>query len=187
MTGLAIKLTLMRIMLIPLFIFFYYVHPASWGQWLALSAYALACITDYFDGYLARRLGDVSAFGAFLDPVADKLMVCAVLIIVLQHHPESWLMACTLIIIGREIWISALREWMASIGRRGTVAVANIGKYKTTAQMLSLGFLIFHDDWLGLPIWRIGQVLLIIAAALTLYSMLGYTAHAWKSLGRESA
>lgn len=182
MTGLALKLTLLRILLIPLFIFLYYIHPESWGQWLALIAYAVACVTDYFDGYLARKMGEVSAFGAFLDPVADKLMVCVVLIIVLQHYPESWLMVCTLIIIGREIWISALREWMASIGQRDSVAVAKVGKWKTTAQMLSLGFLIYHDVWLGLPIWQIGKTLLIIAAALTLYSMIGYTAQAWKSL-----
>ncbi|WP_245935981.1 CDP-diacylglycerol--glycerol-3-phosphate 3-phosphatidyltransferase [Suttonella ornithocola] len=176
------KLTLLRIALIPLFVFFYYIHPESWGQWLALIAYALACITDYFDGYLARKLGEVSAFGAFLDPVADKLMVCAVLIIVLQHYPESWLMVCTLIIIGREVWISALREWMSSIGQRDIVAVAKVGKWKTTTQMLALGFLIYRKPFIGLPIWHIGQVLLIIAALLTLSSMIAYTKGAWQQL-----
>lgn len=182
MTGLAMKLTILRILLIPIFIFFYYVHPESWGQWLALIAYAAACVTDYFDGYLARKFGEVSAFGAFLDPVADKLMVCCVLIIVLQHYPEIWLMICTIIIIGRELWISALREWTASIGQRDIVAVAKIGKWKTTAQMLALGFLIYHDKFLGLPIWEIGMVLLIIAASLTLWSMISYTHQAWKLL-----
>lgn len=173
--GLAMRLTVLRMVFIPLFVLCFYFHPQSWGQWLAVWVYMLACISDFFDGYLARVLKEESAFGAFLDPVADKLMVTAVLIVVLTSRPEIWLMLCALIIIGREIWISALREWLGSTGNRHVVAVSNLGKWKTTAQMFALGFLIYQEDWLGLPIWRIGQVLLLIAAGLTLYSMLLYT------------
>ena len=173
------KLTILRMVLIPLFIFTYYCHPHSWGQWLSLGVYTIACLSDFFDGWLARHLKEESAFGAFLDPVADKLMVAAVLIVLIKENPSIWLMLCALIIIGREIWISALREWMSGIGHRGVVAVAKIGKWKTTVQMFSMGFLIYREDWLGLPIWRIGQVLILIAAVLTILSMWQYTAAAY--------
>ena len=186
MQGLAMKLTVLRVVLIPLFIIAFYWHPAAWGQWLALSVYTVACISDYLDGWLARKYREESPFGAFLDPVADKLMVSAVLIVVLQSRPEVWLMLCTLIIIGREIWISALRECMAGLGKRNVVAVSNIGKWKTTAQMFSLGFLIYQERFIGLPIWQIGQVLLIIAAVLTLYSMILYTLAAWRGVSEPS-
>ena len=161
LSGWAMKLTILRMVLIPLFIFTYYCHPHSWGQWLSLGVYTIACLSDFFDGWLARHLKEESAFGAFLDPVADKLMVAAVLIVLIKENPSIWLMLCALIIIGREIWISALREWMSGIGHRGVVAVAKIGK------------------WLGLPIWRIGQVLILIASALTILSMWQYTAAAY--------
>ncbi len=186
MKGLATKLTVIRVLFIPLFALFYYCHPQAWGQWLALILYIFACITDYLDGFLARRMKEVSAFGAFLDPVADKLMVCTILIIVLQANPEIWLLVCTLIVIAREIWISALREWMASMGKRDVVAVGKVGKWKTTAQMLALGFLIFRDRFLGLPVWQIGKVLLIIAAILTLYSMVLYSIQGWNALDKET-
>lgn len=186
MQGLAMKLTILRVVLIPLFIIAFYWHPQAWGQWLALIIYTVACISDYLDGWLARKYREESPFGAFLDPVADKLMVSAVLIVVLQSRPEVWLMLCTWIIIGREIWISALREWMAGLGKRNVVAVSNIGKWKTTAQMFSLGFLIYQERFIGLPIWQIGQVLLIIAAALTLYSMILYTLAAWRGVSEPS-
>lgn len=176
--GLAMKLTKARIWMIPLFILLFYFHPEVLGKWPALIVYATACITDYFDGYLARINKEVSPLGAFLDPVADKLMVAAVLIVVLQSRSEWWLMLCSLIIIGREVWISSLREWMAALDLRNVVAVSNIGKWKTTVQMFSLGFLIYQDDFLGFPIWQIGQALLIIAAVLTLLSMWKYTAAA---------
>ena len=179
-SGWAMKLTILRVALIPLFIITYYFHPESWQQWLALWVYTIACLSDFFDGWLARHLKEESAFGAFLDPVADKLMVAAVLIVLIQQNPEIWLMLCALIVIGREIWISALREWMSGIGHRGVVAVAQIGKWKTTVQMFSMGFLIFREPWLGLPIWNIGKVLLLIAAALTIASMWQYTAAAYR-------
>lgn len=179
-SGWAMKLTILRVALIPLFIITYYFHPESWQQWLSLWVYTIACISDFLDGWLARHLKEESAFGAFLDPVADKLMVAAVLIVLVQQNPEIWLMLCALIVIGREIWISALREWMSGIGHRGVVAVAKIGKWKTTVQMFSMGFLIFRESWLGLPIWRIGQVLMLVAAVLTLLSMWQYTAAAYR-------
>lgn len=182
MQGMAMRLTMLRVALIPLFIVAFYWHPATWGQWLALIIYTVACISDYLDGWLARKYREESPFGAFLDPVADKLMVCTVLIVVLQSRPEIWLMLCAIIIIGREIWISALREWMAGLGMRSVVAVSNIGKWKTTVQMFSLGFLIYQERFIGLPIWQIGQVLLIIAALLTLYSMMHYTQAAWQGV-----
>lgn len=182
MQGMAMKLTILRVVLIPLFIVAFYWHPQAWGQWLALIIYTVACISDYLDGWLARKYQDESPFGAFLDPVADKLMMCTVLVVVLQSRPEIWLMLCTIIIIGREIWISALREWMAGLGMRNVVAVSNVGKWKTTAQMFSLGFLIYQERFIGLPIWQIGQVLLIIASALTLYSMVLYTRAAWQGV-----
>ena len=178
LSGWALKLIILRKVLIPLFIFTYYCHPHSWGQWLSLGVYTIACLSDFFDGWLARHLKEESAFGAFLDPVADKLMVAAVLIVLIKENPSIWLMLCALIIIGREIWISALREWMSGIGHRGVVAVAKIGKWKTTVQMFSMGFLIYREDWLGLPIWRIGQVLILIASVLTILSMWQYTAAA---------
>ncbi|MDO4642328.1 MAG: CDP-diacylglycerol--glycerol-3-phosphate 3-phosphatidyltransferase [Cardiobacteriaceae bacterium] len=184
-SGWAMRLTILRVVLIPLFILTYYIHPQSWGQWLALGVYSIACISDFFDGWLARNLKEESAFGAFLDPVADKLMVAAVLIVLIQQNPTIWLMFCALIVIGREIWISALREWMSGIGHRGVVAVSKWGKWKTTVQMFSMGFLIYREDWIGLPIWRIGQVLMLIAAVLTIVSMWQYTAAAYRYF-RES-
>lgn len=180
MQGWAMRLTLLRMVLIPLFVLVFYVHPESWLKWPALIVYTIACISDYFDGYFARTLGEESALGAFLDPVADKLMVTVVIIVVLQSRPEWWLMAAALVIIGREIWISALREWMAGQNARGVVAVSSAGKWKTTVQMLALGFLIYQADFMGLPIWQIGKVLMIIAVVLTLWSMWQYNSAAWR-------
>lgn len=173
--GWAMRLTLLRVWLIPLFIITFYFHPEAWNQWLAVAVYFVASISDFFDGYLARTLKEESAFGAFLDPVADKLMVAIVLIVVLQARPEIWLMLCSIIIIGREIWISALREWLAGMGQRNVVAVSKLGKWKTTFQMFALGFLIYQKDLWGIPIWGIGKTLLIIATVLTLHSMWIYT------------
>lgn len=173
--GWAMRLTLLRVWLIPLFIITFYFHPEAWNQWLAVAVYFVASISDFFDGYLARTLKEESAFGAFLDPVADKLMVAIVLIVVLQARPEIWLMLCSIIIIGREIWISALREWLAGMGQRNVVAVSKLGKWKTTFQMFALGFLIYQKDLWGIPIWGIGKALLIIATVLTLHSMWIYT------------
>ena len=177
-------LTWFRIILIPLFVGVFYV-PQQWlsqdsQNVLATWLFCIAGVTDWFDGYLARKWQQTSAFGAFLDPVADKLMVVAALILLVQLGRADALLA--MIIIGREITISALREWMASVGNRSGVAVAFIGKLKTTVQMVAIPCLIFKAPLLGLPIEAIGMVGLYLAAGLTLYSM-GYYLHvAWPHL-----
>jgi len=180
-SGWAMKLTILRVALIPLFIITYYFHPESWQQWLSLWVYTIACISDFLDGWLARHLKEESAFGAFLDPVADKLMVAAVLIVLVQQNPEIWLMLCALIVIGREIWISALREWMAQMGKRGSVAGAQTGKLKTTAQMAAIMLLLAGmNDYHGLNFIFIGNILMTLAAVLTIWSMFYYLKMAWR-------
>lgn len=175
MQDLAIKITIARVVLIPLFLLSYFLIDGVFGKWVSLIIYALAAVSDYLDGYIARTRNQVSVFGAFLDPVADKLMVVAVLIALLNKNHQLWLMLCSLLIISREIWISALREWLSGMGKGKLVAVSKVGKWKTTFQMLALGFLIYQYDFLGLPIWSIGQWLLLLATALTIYSMIDYT------------
>ncbi|HXZ50866.1 MAG TPA: CDP-diacylglycerol--glycerol-3-phosphate 3-phosphatidyltransferase [Burkholderiales bacterium] len=169
-------ITWSRILLIPLIVGVYYLPD----PWLSISAknivataiFVFAAITDWLDGYLARTLNQMSAFGAFLDPVADKLMVAGALIILLQlGRVES---AVALIIIGREIAISALREWMASIGKSKSVAVAFVGKVKTVSQMIALPLLLYHDSLLGIDCQRLGTILIYVAAVLTAISMLYY-------------
>ncbi|MDQ7988115.1 MAG: CDP-diacylglycerol--glycerol-3-phosphate 3-phosphatidyltransferase [Candidatus Dactylopiibacterium sp.] len=169
-------LTWARIVMIPLVLAVFYL-PAEvlslpMQNLVACTLFIIAAVTDWFDGWLARRLGLTSAFGAFLDPVADKLMVCAALVLLV------WLGRCNavlaFIIIGRELTISALREWMAQIGKTKSVAVSFIGKLKTTAQMVAIPMLLYFDDLAGLPIYRIGSVLMIVAVLLTLWSMVYY-------------
>jgi CDP-diacylglycerol--glycerol-3-phosphate 3-phosphatidyltransferase len=186
-------LTLGRIALIPLFVVAYYL-PLSWAHVLATALFVLAGVTDWLDGYLARRLQQFSPFGAFLDPVADKLMVAAALVVVLAdpriygHVLDERLFAIVvLVILGREIAVSALREWMAELGKRSSVAVSMVGKFKTTSQMLAIGFLIWREPLWGMPTFRVGEVLLYLAAALTLWSMLVYLRAAWPSLVRTGA
>ena len=166
-------LTYMRIALIPLIVVIYYL-PWIWAGPVSAVLFALAGLTDWLDGYLARALKQESRFGAFLDPVADKLMVAAVLVMVTQQSHSVWLAIAAIVIIGREIAISALREWMAEIGQRAKVAVSYIGKVKTTAQMIALGFLLYEQPLWGIPVYEIGLVALFIAAALTLWSMINY-------------
>jgi CDP-diacylglycerol--glycerol-3-phosphate 3-phosphatidyltransferase len=166
-------LTLLRIILIPVFVGVFYL-PWHWANELTTLIFALAAITDWFDGYLARRWNQTSAFGAFLDPVADKLIVATALVFLVQVHPTPWMAIPAAVIIGREITISALREWMAEIGQRAKVAVSMIGKIKTTAQMTSILMLLYNAPLLGLPIYDIGFVLLYVAAILTLWSMMVY-------------
>lgn len=171
-------LTLMRIAVIPLFVGVFYL-PTSWlsdpqMNLIATVLFVLAAITDWLDGYLARTLGQTSAFGAFLDPVADKLMVAAALILLVQLGRADAVVA--VIIIGREITISALREWMARIGQSASVAVATIGKFKTAAQMTAIPLLLYHENLFGLPVELLGEALIYVAAALTLWSM-GYYLH----------
>jgi CDP-diacylglycerol--glycerol-3-phosphate 3-phosphatidyltransferase/cardiolipin synthase len=174
-------LTLLRIVLIPVFVAVFYL-PTRWAHAASAVLFALASLTDWLDGYLARRLGQTSAFGAFLDPVADKLIVAVALIMLVQTHPTFWLALPTAIIIGREITISALREWMAGIGERAQVAVSNIGKIKTTAQMIALLLMLYQDPVGPFPTYLAGLWLLYVAAALTLWSMLIYLRAAWPAL-----
>jgi len=175
--NVPILLTWLRVVLIPVFIGVFYLPdglltPVAQNITGAL-IFAVAGITDWLDGYLARRLGQTSAFGAFLDPVADKLMVaCALILLVDLERTAAWL---SMIIIGREIAISALREWMAEMGRRSSVAVATLGKLKTAAQMGAIMLLLWKQPVVpGIDTLFIGNVLMVIAAILTLWSMVYY-------------
>lgn len=168
-------LTWARIALIPLFVGVYYLPAGMLTEQerntIAAFIFVLAAVTDWFDGYLARTLGQTSAFGAFLDPVADKLMVAAALIMLVQLERLDAILA--VIIIGREITISALREWMAKLGEASSVAVAFVGKLKTVAQMTAIPLLLYNARLLGFEVRPTGTVLIWVAAALTLWSM-GY-------------
>jgi len=187
-------LTWLRILMIPVFVGAFYwpenLHklsamPSHQVNIFATTIFLIAAITDWLDGYLARRLNQTSAFGAFLDPVADKLMVAAALIVLVEFGRVGAIVS--LIIIGREITVSALREWMAGEGQSSSVGVAMIGKVKTAVQMIAILFLLFWDDidlgWLGVfPTQILGHVLIVIAAFLTLLSMAYYLKAAWPKL-----
>ncbi|GAB4197300.1 MAG: CDP-diacylglycerol--glycerol-3-phosphate 3-phosphatidyltransferase [Wenzhouxiangellaceae bacterium] len=178
------RLTLLRIAIIPVLMLCFYL-PGQWANEAALALFILAGITDWLDGWLARRTGQQSRFGEFLDPVADKLMVAMVLVLLVERHPQVVIALSAGVIIGREITVSALREWMSSIGERGRVRVSWLGKVKTTTQMVAIGFLIYAQPLYGLPVLLIGKVLLLIAAMLTLWSMMLYLRAAWPSLQRQ--
>lgn len=175
-------LTLARIAFIPLLVVIFYL-PYGWSLPLAATLFALASITDWLDGYLARRWDQATPFGAFLDPVADKLMVAVALALLIERYESLWLTLPALVIIGREIVISALREWMAEMGKRGLVAVSWIGKVKTTLQMVALLLLLGFLP--GSPVAQLGVVTLYAAAALTLWSMAQYLRAAWPHLSRS--
>jgi CDP-diacylglycerol--glycerol-3-phosphate 3-phosphatidyltransferase/cardiolipin synthase len=179
------SLTLLRIALIPVFVLFFYL-PLHWSNIGTVVIFGLAAITDWLDGYLARRLQETSAFGAFLDPVADKLMVSTALVLLVGNNPTDYsgyvIAIPAAVIVGREITISALREWMAELGAKAKVAVSMVGKVKTTAQMVSLLFLLFREPILGVSAANIGLVLLYVAAILTLWSMILYLSAAWPVL-----
>ncbi len=176
-SNIPILLTWLRIVLIPVFVVVYYLPDAWLGpvakNWTAMTVFAVAAFTDWLDGYLARRWGEVSAFGAFLDPVADKLMVAAALIVLVWiGRAEAYL---AIIIIGREIAISALREWMAQLGQTKSVAVALIGKVKSVAQMTAIIALLLWEDVIpGVSTPLLGELALWVAAILTLWSMFHY-------------
>lgn len=173
-------LTLMRIILIPVFIIIFYL-PFSWAHAAAGVVFALASFTDWLDGYLARRWKQISPFGAFLDPVADKLLVAACLLLLVGEKNLDYITLPAIIIVGREIVISALREWMAEVGSRASLAVSYIGKLKTTLQMLALFLLITFNPsshYMGM----LGFFLLYVAALLTLWSMVMYLTIAWPQL-----
>lgn len=173
MFNLPNSLTLLRVTLIPLLVIVFYL-PWQWSYLASAAIFGLAAITDWLDGYLARKLGQETAFGAFMDPVADKLIVAVALIILLERHSTLIFAIPTLVIIGREIVISALREWMAELGERASIAVSYIGKVKTTLQMTAIIVLLLFNPEI-FPVFNIlGQILLYAAAALTLWSMLLY-------------
>ncbi|MGO1463384.1 MAG: CDP-diacylglycerol--glycerol-3-phosphate 3-phosphatidyltransferase [Marinobacter sp.] len=172
-------LTLSRILMIPVFVVVFYL-PVQWSYMASAAIFAIAAATDWLDGYLARKLDQSTPFGAFLDPVADKLMVAVALALLIQEYSTLLLTIPATVIIGREIVISALREWMAEIGSRASVAVSYIGKIKTTAQMASIvGLLAFPP---GQLLSGIAVGLLYIAAMLTLWSMGLYLKAAWPDL-----
>jgi cardiolipin synthase (CMP-forming) len=187
--NLPIFLTWLRIVAIPLLIAVYYL-PAGWAtaherDLAATLIFVSAALTDWADGYLARKLDQTSAFGAFLDPVADKLMVAAALIVLVQLGRTDAIVA--MIIIGREITISALREWMAKIGAAKSVAVSMLGKIKTAAQMLALPMLLFYAPLAGVDMKVVGNWLIWIATLLTLWSMGYYLRMAWPEIAKRSA
>ncbi len=174
--NLPIFLTLLRILAIPLVIVFFYLgYPLA-----AATTFGLAGVTDWADGYFARKLGQESRFGAFLDPVADKLIVTVALVLVVSQEVNMWITLAACIIIGREIIISALREWMAESGQRSKVAVASLGKIKTVVQIFALIFLLYNQPLFGFPIRETGLILLAVATVLTVWSMMQYLQSAFK-------
>jgi CDP-diacylglycerol--glycerol-3-phosphate 3-phosphatidyltransferase len=178
-------LTLIRIILIPVLVFVFYM-PGQWTYQLSAAIFGLAALTDLLDGYLARRWNQTSPFGAFLDPVADKLMVAVALVLLVQDNPAPLFAIPAAIIIGREIAISALREWMAEIGARTKVAVSVVGKLKTTLQMIAILLLLYKIPLGAFPTHTVGLVLLYIAATLTLWSMVVYLHTAWPLLSGKT-
>jgi CDP-diacylglycerol--glycerol-3-phosphate 3-phosphatidyltransferase len=178
-------LTWLRILMIPGIVVLFYL-PFWWAHPAAGVGFALAGITDSLDGYFARKLGLTSRLGAFLDPVADKLIVAAALVLIVSRDPKWYLVIAAIVIIGREIAVSALREWMAEIGARGRIKVSVLGKYKTIMQIIGLSLLLFRQDLLSIPIYPLGLVLTGVAAVLTLWSMILYLRLAWPEL-RDSS
>ncbi|HVV67827.1 MAG TPA: CDP-diacylglycerol--glycerol-3-phosphate 3-phosphatidyltransferase [Gammaproteobacteria bacterium] len=174
-------LTFIRILIIPIFVVFFYL-PVPWGHTVAAILFAIAAITDWLDGYLARYLKQGSRFGTFLDPVADKLAVAVALVLIAGEMGSAYVAIPAAIIVGREIVISGLREWMAEIGKRTSVKVSSIGKFKTVVQMLSLIILVLYKPSGLLLVKVIGLVLLYIAVLLTLWSMIMYLKAAWTDL-----
>lgn len=176
------SITLVRIVLIPVFIGAFFLPDFSWKHIMLTALFFIAGISDWFDGYLARKLGQQSAFGAFLDPVADKLTVSIAMILLVSAHP-GWLLAIpATVIIGRELAISALREWMANIGDNDTVKVSMAGKVKTFAQLFAIGFILYEKDIGSFQPLFTGYILLYIATVLTLWSMFVYLHAAWPVL-----
>jgi len=176
-------LTWIRIAAIPLIVLLFFM-PYTWADPAAGLLFAAAGVTDSLDGYLARRLGQTSRLGAFLDPVADKLIVAVALVLLVSKDARPLIVLTAVVIIGREITISALREWMAEIGQRRKVAVSQLGKYKTILQIVGLSMMLYGRDLLGLPIYQLGVILTVVAAAATIVSMVAYLRAAWPELKR---
>jgi CDP-diacylglycerol--glycerol-3-phosphate 3-phosphatidyltransferase/cardiolipin synthase len=182
--NLPTALTLLRVALIPVLVGILALRERN-PDFLAASVFAIAAISDWLDGYLARRLNQTSRFGAFLDPVADKLMVAAALVMLVQADPRLVVTLPAVVIIGREITISALREWMAELGERAHVAVSSIGKYKTAMQLIAIGLMLLKGSWLAVSTYRLGLACLWLAAILTVWSMVMYLRAAWPVLKGE--
>ena len=189
-------LTVARIIMIPLVVVLFYM-PQPWAKAATGWVFILAAVTDSLDGYLARKLGQISALGAFLDPVADKLMVAVALILLVSYEPpllelfvfdpHTLITLTATVIVGREITISALREWMAEVGARAKVAVSSIGKIKTIVQMTGLSMMLFREDVRFIPAFEMGFYCLVAAAALTLWSMIVYLRAAWPDLMKSGS
>ena len=188
-------LTLLRILLIPVLVLVFYL-PYGWTNFASAAIFAFAAVTDWLDGWIARRYAMHSAFGAFLDPVADKLMVSTALFLIVQGHPTAWMALWAAVIVGREIAVSALREWMAEIGQRARVSVATVGKVKTVVQMVALILLLYSitpeggriehpEPWLADLVFHVGDWMLAGAALLTLWSGYEYLRAAWPLLRAE--
>ena len=174
-------ITIVRILLIPVFVVIF-LMANSWSYLAAATLFALAAATDWLDGYLARKLNQTTPFGAFIDPVADKLIVVSALVILIAHHNSIWLTLLSLVIIGREIVISALREWMAEMNSSVTIAVSYLGKIKTTLQMIAITMLLSYPPVMT-SLWvQGGYLMLYLAAVMTLWSMTQYLRAAWPSL-----
>lgn len=181
---LANQLTLLRIILVPVFVAVFYL-PYGWSYPVSALIFALAGLTDWLDGYIARKFNQATPFGAFLDPVADKLMVAVALVLLVEVHASPWFAIPAVVIVGREIVISALREWMAELGKRASVAVSYIGKVKTTAQIVAIIMLLAFNPTTHPNATMVGYILLYIAAALTLWSMILYLKAAWPDLSAD--
>ena len=178
-------LTIFRIIAIPLIVVVFFL-PVPWARPASGWLFALAGVTDWLDGYLARRLDQTSNFGAFLDPVADKLIVSTALVLLVQADPQLVTSLIAVIIIGREITVSALREWMSELGARAHVAVTFFGKWKTTLQIIGISLMLYQHDLFGLPIYDMGIFFMLVAAGLTLWSMMDYLRAAWPIMsGRD--
>lgn len=184
LTSLPNLLTLARIVLIPIFVVLFYL-PFKYANAFAAGIFAVASFTDWLDGYLARKLHMMSPFGAFLDPVADKLLVSTTLLLLVGAKEIDYITIPAIIIVGREIVISALREWMAEIGKRASVTVGYIGKVKTCLQMMALVLLLAFTPFVA---WQgtLGFVLLYVSAILTIWSMIVYLAIAWPDLMKKN-
>ena len=178
-------LTWIRIAAIPVVVYCFF-SSMDFARPIAGIVFGLAAITDVLDGYAARKLGQTSRFGEFLDPVADKLMVTVVLVLIVQSDPRIVIALIAMIIIGREITVSALREWMAGLGARQTVKVSVAGKVKTTLQMFGIAFMVYQQDLFGLELYEIGYILLLAAAGMTMWSMIVYLRAAWPKMQQNA-
>ncbi len=180
--NLANMLTLFRIASIPVVVICFYSEVIPHARPVAAILFGIAAVTDFIDGWVARRYAQTSRFGEFLDPVADKLMVSIVLVMLVQADARWFEDVIAMIIIGREITVSALREWMATIGERASVKVSMVGKIKTTLQMLGITFMVYQESLFGIPVYTVGFVLLVLAAIMTIWSMIIYLKAAWPSI-----